>query len=402
MDYRSFFAHKLEEVKSEGRYRVFTNIYKKCKSYPVVQYSGHLSDTLKDVVMWCSNDYMVMGQNAFVHKAMKQAIDTDGATAGGTRNIAGTTPYHVLLEEKIASWYDKDAALVFTSGYVANFTTLSTLGATLPSCCIYSDAMNHNSMIEGIRHSRAKKYIFKHNDMKDLERLLKAEDRHRAKIIAVESLYSMDGDIPPLPQVVSLAKKYNALTFLDEVHAVGLYGDRGSGMAEQMGLCDDVDIIQGTLGKAIGQIGGFIASSKDMVDFVRSFGAGFIFTTSLPPCVANGAIAAIDYLKGAQDDREKLQQNATFLRMAFLSRNIPIVPSKSHIVSVLVGDAKLCQRVSDMLLSDFSIYVQAINYPTVPRGQERLRFTPTPLHVQDYAQHAGESLKKVFVALNIL
>ena len=402
MNYNDYFEQKLGALKTEGNYRVFTTIGRQRGKYPVCKYQGDRTDVPEDITVWCSNDYMAMGQNDAVADVMKATIDDIGAGAGGTRNISGTTDYHVALEKSIADWYQQEDSLVFTSGYVANFTALGTLGEKLPNCIIYSDAMNHNSMIEGMRRSRAEKRVFKHNDVQDLERLLAQDDPERPKVVAFESVYSMDGDIAPIADIIRVAQKYNALTYCDEVHAVGMYGDTGSGVCEQFGVLKEIDIVQGTLGKAVGQVGGFITGSSNMVDFVRSFGAGFIFTTSLPPAIINGAFKAIELLKDAHQERKNLHQVATDLKAGMVARKLPVMPSTSHIVPVLVGDADLCKQASDMLLSDYGIYVQPINYPTVAKGTERLRFSPSPAHINGtHVVDAIQAMDEVFDKLGL-
>ncbi|MDA0239106.1 MAG: 5-aminolevulinate synthase [Proteobacteria bacterium] len=378
MDYEQFFADKVGDLKSEGRYRVFTDLERQVGRFP--RATNHRAGGPAEITVWCSNDYLGMGQHPLVLQAMHDALDTTGAGAGGTRNISGTNHFHVLLEEELADLHGKPAALVFGSGYVANLTTLSTIGSLLPNSIIFSDELNHNSMVAGIRHSRTDKKIFKHNDVDDLERMLKEVDPDRPKIIAFESVYSMDGDIGKIEAFCDLADKYGALTFIDEVHAVGMYGLRGAGVAEREGLMDRIDIIQGTLAKAFGVVGGYITGSEAMCDFVRSYGDGFIFSSSMPPAVAAGALASVKHLKEHNEIREQHQERAETLKRRFAEAGIPVMPSESHVVPVLVGDPVLCKQASDELLSDYGIYVQPINYPTVPRGTERLRFTPTPLH----------------------
>jgi 5-aminolevulinate synthase len=342
-----------------------------------------------------------MGQNRQVRDAMVEAIDKCGAGAGGTRNISGTNHYHVLLEAELASLHGKEAALLFTSGYVANMTTLSTLGEQLPGCILYSDSLNHNSMIEGIRHSRAEKRIFKHNDPEDLDRMLAADDPDVPKVVIFESVYSMDGDIAPIAEICDVADKHNAITFLDEVHAVGMYGRNGAGVAERDGVMDRVTIIQGTLGKAFGVVGGYVAASADLVDFVRSFGNGFIFTTSLPPAVAGGALASVRHVRKTQELRDRHQERSETLKHRLKEVGLPVMPSVCHIVPVLVGDAELCKRASDLLMERHRIYVQPINYPTVPKGTERLRLTPCPLHDDAMMDRLVDALLDIWKDLSL-
>ncbi|MBU6507807.1 MAG: 5-aminolevulinate synthase [Alphaproteobacteria bacterium] len=376
MDFEAFFKTRLDALKAEGRYRVFTGIARRAGAFPRARDHAHGGE----ITVWCSNDYLGMGQHPDVLAAMRAALAETGAGAGGTRNISGTTHHHIALERELAELHRKPAALVFTSGYVANEAALATLGSQLPGCVIFSDALNHASMIQGIRHSRADKVIFQHNDPADLERLLKTADPARAKLVAFESVYSMDGDIAPIRELCDVAKRYGALTYLDEVHAVGLYGARGAGVAERDGVLDRVDLVQGTLAKAFGLVGGYVAASAMLVDFLRSYAPGFIFTTALPPAIAAGAVASIRYVKGAAELRQRHQERAARLKQRLAAAKLPVMASDSHIVPVLVGDARLCKQAADDLLERHHIYVQPINYPTVPRGGERLRFTPTPLH----------------------
>jgi 5-aminolevulinate synthase len=380
MNYDDYFRAELTRLKDEGNYRVFADLERERGAFPKAR--NHLDDAVRDVTIWCSNDYLGMGQHPEVLAAMHGALDTVGAGAGGTRNISGTTHHHVLLERELADLHGKEAALLFTSGYVSNWATLGTLGAKIPGLVILSDAGNHASMIEGIRHSKARKVIWQHNDLQDLEAQLQALPANAPKLIAFESVYSMDGDIAPIREMCDLADRYNAMTYLDEVHAVGMYGPRGGGIAERDGLMDRLTVIEGTLGKAFGVVGGYIAASADLVDFVRSFASGFIFTTALPPAVAAGACASIRHLKASSVERDLQKDKVAQVRARLDEIGIPHIPNPGHIIPVMVGDPVKCKFISDTLMDRFGIYIQPINYPTVPKGTERLRITPGPVHSQ--------------------
>jgi 5-aminolevulinate synthase len=375
-DSEAFFQSRLEHIRSEGRYRTFSDLKRCVGAYPRA-YDHSLQS---QVTVWCSNDYLGMGQHPAVRAAMHEAIDCVGAGAGGTRNISGTSHYHVLLEREIADLHNKESALLFSSGYVANDATLSTLGSLIPGCIIFSDAHNHASMIQGIRNSGAEKYVFRHNDAEDLARKLAAVDAERPKIVCFESVYSMDGDVAPIADLCDVAECYGAMTYLDEVHAVGLYGPTGAGIAEREGLSHRLTIVQGTLAKAFGLVGGYIAASAALVDFVRSFSPGFIFTSAMPPPIAAGALASMRHLRGDSSLRILHQERVAALKRELLRAELPMIASPSHIVPVFVGAPLACKAISDELLRCYGIYVQPINYPTVPRGTERLRLTPTPLH----------------------
>ncbi len=399
IDYDKYFADKIDALKKEGRYRVFADLERTAGDFPRAR--NYRDGKIKDITVWCSNDYMGMGQHPEVLAAMHEAIDKCGAGAGGTRNISGTNHYHVLLEKELADLHRMEAALLFGSGWTANMTALSTLGAMLPDCVILSDVENHNSMIEGIRHSKAEKKIFKHNNVEHLDSLLGQYPPERAKLVAIESVYSMDGDIAPIEEILDVCERHNAMNFLDEVHAVGMYGRRGAGIAERDGQMHRVRVMQGTLAKAFGVVGGYIAGSAAMCDFIRSYGSGFIFSTSMPPGVAAAALASIRYLKEHNELREKHQERAATLKRRFAEAGIPVMPSSSHIVPVIVGDPVQCKQASDRLMDKHGIYVQPINYPTVERGTERLRFTPTPLHSDADMDHLLAAMKAVWEQLGL-
>ncbi|QFT92255.1 5-aminolevulinate synthase [Roseovarius sp. THAF9] len=390
MDFDAMFNAQLGALKEEGNYRIFAELERRCGDFPRAR--SHDADTPDEVTVWCSNDYLGMGQNDQIRQVMKDAVDQCGTGAGGTRNISGTNKYHVALEHELADLHGKESALLFTSGYVSNWAALGTLGARLPDAVILSDELNHASMIEGIRHSRAQKRIWKHNDPEDLDRQLAALPANAPKIVAFESVYSMDGDICPMQEIVEVAEKHGAMTYLDEVHAVGLYGPRGGGVSEREGLADRITLIEGTLGKAYGCMGGYITGSASMCDFVRSFSSGFIFTTALPPAVAAAAQASVAHLKQSRAERDAQRDRVAYLRSQLDKRGIPHMHNASHIIPVMIKDPVKCRMLADILMQDWGIYVQPINYPTVPKGTERLRFTPGPLHSYDDIDHLVEAL----------
>jgi len=400
-DTETVLTEKMDKLKKEGNYRVFFDIERQAGNYPrALRHSKKMANP-DEVISFCSNDYLAQGQNPVVVDAMKTVLDRNGAGAGGTRNISGTTPYHSALESEIADLHDTESALVFTSCFVANDSSISTLCKMLPNCQIFSDADNHSSLIEGVRHSGAAKHIFRHNDVEHLEELMSKVDPSFPKLIVFESVYSMDGDIAPIKEICDLADKYNALTFLDEVHAVGLYGATGGGIAQQRGISHRLSLISGTLAKAYGVFGGYIAGSSLMIDAVRSFAPGFIFTSSLPPAVAAGATASIKYLKANDGERQLHQQRSNELKDMLRTVGLPYIHAESHIVPVMICNPELCKAASDLLLNKHKIYVQPINFPTVPRGSERLRFTPGPMHSHEMLVDLVSALEDVFQELNI-
>jgi len=395
LDYQRIFAQAIDRLHAEGRYRVFIDILRNKGSFPNARcFAGHNGP--KPITVWCSNDYLAMGQHPSVVAAMEEALHDVGAGSGGTRNIGGNTHYHIELEAELADLHGKEAALLFTSGYISNEASLATLGKLLPGCIIFSDELNHASMIAGIRSSGCEKRVFRHNDLDHLEELLAAAAADAPKLIAFESVYSMDGDVAPISAICDLADKYNALTYLDEVHAVGMYGARGGGISERDAIADRVTIIEGTLGKAFGVMGGYIAADRNIVDVIRSYAPGFIFTTSLSPVLVAGALASVRHLKASSAEREAQQASAAKLKAIFADANLPVMPSTTHIVPLMVGDPVKAKRISDILLAEYGVYVQPINYPTVPRGTERLRFTPGPNHNEAMMRELATALVEIW------
>jgi 5-aminolevulinate synthase len=399
MNYEAFFRKQIDGLRREGNYRVFADLERHAGNFP--RATHHKERGQAPVTVWCSNDYLGMGQHPAVINAMHEALDRCGAGAGGTRNIAGTNHYHVMLERELADLHRTEAALLFNSGYMSNWATLSTLAGKLPGCVVLSDELNHASMIEGVRHSRAEKRIWAHNDPEDLRRQLAALDPAQPKLVAFESVYSMDGDIAPIAEICDVADEFGAMTYLDEVHAVGLYGPRGGGISEREGLAHRLTVIEGTLAKAFGVVGGYIAGSALMCDFVRSFASGFIFTTAVPPAVAAGAVASIRHLKASSSERALQRAQVETLRRRLDAMGVPHYANPSHIVPVMVGDPVLCKDISDRLLDEFAIYVQPINYPTVPMGTERLRITPSPLHSDADIEHLVSALSTIWSELSL-
>lgn len=393
MDYEALFTEQLDALREAGNYRVFAELERERGAFPRAKRYAD-DGTVQDVTVWCSNDYLGMGQHPKVLDAMHATLDRCGAGAGGTRNISGTSHEHVLLEAELADLHGKEAALIFTSGYVSNWAALGTIASRLPNCVVLSDALNHASMIEGIRHSRAECLKFKHNDPQDLDRLLSTIEPGRPKLVAFESVYSMDGDIAPIADILDVCEKHGAMSYIDEVHAVGLYGPRGGGVAEREGLMDRITIIEGTLGKAFGVMGGYITGSKAVCDFVRSFASGFIFSTALPPAIAAGAAASIRHLKESQIERVRHQNRVAIVRARLDALGIPHIDNPSHIIPVMVGDPHHCKMISDWLMANHGIYVQPINYPTVPKGTERLRITPSPVHSDGDIDRLVEALSE--------
>lgn len=400
VNYDAVFEKAIDRLHAEGRYRVFIDILRNKGNYPNARcFAGHNGP--KDITVWCSNDYLCMGQHPKVITAMEDALHDVGAGSGGTRNIGGNTHYHVELEHELADLHGKDGALLFTSGYVSNDATLSTLAKVLPGCIIYSDELNHASMIAGIRNAGCEKRVWRHNDLAHLEELLAADDPEAPKLIAFESVYSMDGDVAPIAAVCDLADKYNALTYCDEVHAVGMYGARGGGISERDEVADRVTIIEGTLGKAFGVMGGYIAADQKIIDVIRSYAPGFIFTTSLSPVLVAGALASVRHLKASSEERTAQHANAAMLKTLFADAGLPVMVSNTHIVPLMVGDPVKAKKISDILLAEYGVYVQPINYPTVPRGTERLRFTPGPQHTEAMMRDLTSALIEIWGRVEI-
>jgi 5-aminolevulinate synthase len=399
MNYDVFFADALARLRDERRYRIFADLERQAGRFPRAIW--HSPAGPRDVIVWCSNDYLGMGQHPKVIGAMVETATRMGAGAGGTRNIAGTNHPLVELERELADLHHKEAALVFTSGYISNETGISTIAKLVPDCLILSDAFNHNSMIEGVRQSRCEKQIFRHNDMAHLEELLQAADPRRPKLIVFETLYSMDGDVAPINRICDLAERHGAMTYADEVHAVGMYGPRGGGMAEQQGAMARVDVLEGTLAKAFGCLGGYIAGKAALIDAVRSYAPGFIFTTALPPAICAAASAAIRHLKTSSFERERHQERAGRVKAVLNAAGLPVMPSETHIVPVFVGDPEKCKLATDLLLAEHGVYIQPINYPTVPKGTERLRITPTPYHEDTLIDALAEALVEVWERLGL-
>ncbi|CAN5179802.1 5-aminolevulinate synthase [soil metagenome] len=400
MDYNRVFTQAIDKLHAEGRYRVFIDILRNKGAYPNARcFAGHNGP--KPITVWCSNDYLAMGQHPKVIAAMEEALHNVGAGSGGTRNIGGNTHYHVDLEAELADLHGKDGALLFTSGYVSNEATLATLAKVLPGCVVFSDELNHASMIAGIRNSGCEKRVWRHNDLAHLEELLAAEDKEVPKLIAFESVYSMDGDVADIAAICDLADKYNALTYCDEVHAVGMYGPRGGGITERDGVADRVTIIEGTLGKAFGVMGGYIAASQTIVDVIRSYAPGFIFTTSLSPVLVAGVLASVRHLKASSEERDLQQAAAATLKALLIEAGLPVMATTTHIVPLMIGDPVKAKKVSDILLAEYGVYVQPINYPTVPRGTERLRFTPGPAHTVEMMRELVDALSEIWSRIEL-